>query len=793
VRTISLTTARLVALVAIVSLSIGALVGVVPPAGAADRQSATVEASLVVGQTIRPAADLSQFRPGNLISDTNFSDSSTMTAAEIQTFLQSKVPVCRAGYVCLKDWTDSSRSVPADAMCRAYSGVTGERASQIIFKVAQACSVNPRVLLVMLQKEQGLVTHTWPSDWRYTIAMGQGCPDTAACDTRYYGFFNQVYGAAWQLKRYANPPGTNAYFTWYAPGKTWSVRYHPNAACGSSPVFIENQATANLYYYTPYQPNAAALSAGYGEGDGCSAYGNRNFFNYFTDWFGSPTAEAATLVKTSSAATVWIATQGSRWALSDYGEYADLSQVFGAARTVSEQYLNSLADRGAGSAVIRDSQSGSMALVQSGMRWGLSSCAAVAIWGGSCANPINVPGSFYRRIAEGPLVSSFARLPSSPLWALFDPAGTLVLQGDPSALRMNAGVLPDAPKLSVRAAASLQLPAAVYAPGELLRTADDATVMMTDGFGGLVPLSSFAVAKDLGLRTDAVRWVDKSTIAAYARSGAPLTPLVTCGGVSLLPASGVVYPLTKPADTGWVATELSPHSCALLGAPASAIDVVLLKNRADATVYVAEAGVRRALGSWTELIALAGPNPRILTVEAETLASLPLKATAPPTGTLVKGSAPSVYIVDGQQRLGLPSFALARELGLSTSYTQLSDAALAALADTGTTASVWVRCSNSPTVYFAASGTLHAVRDVTAFSVTGIGDALCSRLNKTGSAVDRVFVKGGSSTVYVASGGVFSPIGSWSRLLAEAGGTAPTILRIDDAMLRTLPMGPLLP
>ena len=32
--------------------------------------------------------------------------------------------------------------------------------------------------------------------------------------------------------------------------------------------------------------------AGYGTGDSCSAYGNRNFYNYFTDWFGE-TAQAA--------------------------------------------------------------------------------------------------------------------------------------------------------------------------------------------------------------------------------------------------------------------------------------------------------------------------------------------------------------------------------------------------------------------------------------------------------------------------------------------------------------------
>ncbi|MFK4836143.1 SH3 domain-containing protein [Microbacterium sp. ZW T2_14] len=240
------------------------------------------------------AADLSQFQAGNIISDAKFFDRGTMGEAQIQQFLQSKVPSCQSGYVCLKDWYDTSRATNADAMCGAYPGGYRERASAIIYKVAQACGINPQVLIVMLQKEQRLVTHTWPSEWRYTIAMGQGCPDTAACDTRYYGFFNQVYGAAWQLKRYGNPPGTSQYFTWYAPGKTWNVRWHPDASCGSSPVYIQNQATADLYYYTPYQPNAASLRAGYGEAsDPCSSYGNRNFFQYFTDWFGSTTDSCA--------------------------------------------------------------------------------------------------------------------------------------------------------------------------------------------------------------------------------------------------------------------------------------------------------------------------------------------------------------------------------------------------------------------------------------------------------------------------------------------------------------------
>ncbi|WP_251453261.1 SH3 domain-containing protein [Microbacterium sp. Marseille-Q6648] len=266
---------------------------------------AAVAAGPAAPTDIVKAADLSKFNPGNIVSDAVFFNKSTMSEAQIQAFLEKRVPSCQAGYTCLKDWYDTSRTTTADAMCGAYSGGTRERAARIIFKVAQACGINPQVILVTLQKEQGLVTHTWPSDWRYTIAMGQGCPDTAACDTRYYGFFNQVYGAAWQMKRYANPPGTSQFFTWYAPGKTWNILFNPNHGCGTSPVYVQNQATSNLYYYTPYQPNAAAIRAGYGEGDGCSAYGNRNFFNYFTDWFGSTQSSSPCAVPAGTGSASW--------------------------------------------------------------------------------------------------------------------------------------------------------------------------------------------------------------------------------------------------------------------------------------------------------------------------------------------------------------------------------------------------------------------------------------------------------------------------------------------------------
>ncbi|MCD5347789.1 LGFP repeat-containing protein [Agromyces sp. S2-1-8] len=229
------------------------------------------------------AAVGSAFNPGMIISDAVFYNSGTMTAAQIQSFLNAKVPTCRSGYVCLKSYRQTTTSQPARSEgCSAYAGQANETAALIIYKVARACGINPQSLLVLLEKEQGLVTDTWPTSRQYRSATGYGCPDTADCDINYYGFFNQLYNAAWQFKKYRARPDRA-----YRAGRYNTIQWHPNSACGTSQVYIQNQATAGLYLYTPYRPNAAALQNLYGTGDGCSSYGNRNFWRMFTDWFGS--------------------------------------------------------------------------------------------------------------------------------------------------------------------------------------------------------------------------------------------------------------------------------------------------------------------------------------------------------------------------------------------------------------------------------------------------------------------------------------------------------------------------
>jgi uncharacterized protein with LGFP repeats len=246
---------------------------------------AVVLTLLTSGTAPAQASTGADFRAGNIISDSVFFNANTMSAANIQGFLEAKVPTCKGG-TCLRDYYQDTWTRAADAQCAAYEGRPRERASTIIYKVAQSCGINPMVLLVLLQKESSLVTSTAPTARSYQAATGYACPDTAPCNAEFEGFYNQVYKAAWQYKRYTNNPTSYS----YRAGRSQYIGWNPNGGCGGSNVYIENRATAALYIYTPYQPNAAALNNLYGTGDSCSAYGNRNFWRIFTDWFGSTQA-----------------------------------------------------------------------------------------------------------------------------------------------------------------------------------------------------------------------------------------------------------------------------------------------------------------------------------------------------------------------------------------------------------------------------------------------------------------------------------------------------------------------
>ncbi len=244
------------------------------------------------------AASLANFHPGNIISDYVMSNYSTMSISDIDAFLHSHgncsdTNITKASwypslhyhiedghFVCLADEHFSASGANYGDLLEEDE--ESQTAAEIIHEVAQDYKINPQVLLVLLEKEQGLISDSWPNSIQYRSATGFGCPDTAPCDSEYYGLKNQLESAAWLFRTVLDGGWTN-----YPLGENF-IYYNPNRACGGSVVNIENLATSALYRYTPYQPNQGALDAGYGTVT-CGAYGNRNFYLFFMDWFGDPT------------------------------------------------------------------------------------------------------------------------------------------------------------------------------------------------------------------------------------------------------------------------------------------------------------------------------------------------------------------------------------------------------------------------------------------------------------------------------------------------------------------------
>jgi hypothetical protein len=134
----------------------------------------------------------------------------------------------------------------------------GMLASEIIFKAANGefpdkygtkVHISPALMLTMLEKEQSLVSTVnydtvKDSEKKLSSAMGYGCPDSSSCNPEYKGFYNQVTWGAFQLQyNYNNAKNPN--FSPYTVDSSFT-------SGDKNLVFIENEATAALYRYTPH-------------------------------------------------------------------------------------------------------------------------------------------------------------------------------------------------------------------------------------------------------------------------------------------------------------------------------------------------------------------------------------------------------------------------------------------------------------------------------------------------------------------------------------------------------------
>lgn len=212
------------------------------------------------------------FNPGNIISDEEILNSGSMSQAEIQAFLASK-----NSYLATYQATDPN-------------GVTMP-ASQAIYDRAVTNGMNPKFILVLLQKEQGLIENPSPSQGGLDWAAGYGCPDGGGCNERFRGFWKQINSATLQFRYYIEH--LNEYH--YQVGQTYTfTNPYSTTVQGDTVVTIANRATASLYIYTPHVYN-----------------GNYNFWKLWQRYF-SRSYLNGSLLQASGDAGVWLIQNGYR-------------------------------------------------------------------------------------------------------------------------------------------------------------------------------------------------------------------------------------------------------------------------------------------------------------------------------------------------------------------------------------------------------------------------------------------------------------------------------------------------
>jgi hypothetical protein len=261
------------------------------------------------------------FVPNNIIDDNTFSNSGSMSAAQIDAFLNG------FQYSCISPNSGFLARVPT-----GYSPSGGftfggyQTAGSVIATAAQVYGLNPQVLIVTLEKEQNLVTGRYSSTYcapandnnhKYAAAAGYGCPDstttysysgldlyqrngvtqtsvgpTCVNTAAKAGFSQQIIRAAWLLKfgqqrslgntNWAVIQGSwdnsDDLSTCYAgpmtqgyrkrcPSDQNAVYYDGYTTIDSTSTHMDTGATAALYWYTPH------------------FHGNQLFSDTFQSWF----------------------------------------------------------------------------------------------------------------------------------------------------------------------------------------------------------------------------------------------------------------------------------------------------------------------------------------------------------------------------------------------------------------------------------------------------------------------------------------------------------------------------
>ncbi|MBU2575909.1 hypothetical protein KKF64_02385 [Patescibacteria group bacterium] len=220
---------------------------------------------LVFSILFAPTATKARFYdPNDIITDAELFDSGVLSRTAIQRFLESKNSV-------LKSTTAIVNGVP-------------KLVSEMIYEIGKAYGISQKFLLAKLQQEQGLIEKSTASETKLDWATGYSC-FSGRCNEKYRGIYKQLDAAADTQRIYAEKSKSSSYFGYQIGQET-----------KTSDGFIvkpENQATTNLYIYTPYKGSLTGIG------------GNFFFSRVWNQYFTERIYPDGTLLKDSATGEYW--------------------------------------------------------------------------------------------------------------------------------------------------------------------------------------------------------------------------------------------------------------------------------------------------------------------------------------------------------------------------------------------------------------------------------------------------------------------------------------------------------
>ncbi len=237
------------------------------------------------------------FNPNYIISDSEMLNNDSMTIQEIQNFLERKGSYL-ASYRCINAYGSNKKAseIIYDAAnnnydCENVKLSDNPTENERKIKCKPMTTINPKAILVMLQKEQSLIADKTPKQSQLDWALGYGCPDGGGCNTYWKGFGKQVNSAALQFKDYMDNPHLYS----YKAGNSYKfTNRYSTIKQGTIIVSISNSATAALYNYTPHVYN-----------------GNYNFYRFYNSYFTRSYFDGS-LLQAEGEVGVWLLQNGKK-------------------------------------------------------------------------------------------------------------------------------------------------------------------------------------------------------------------------------------------------------------------------------------------------------------------------------------------------------------------------------------------------------------------------------------------------------------------------------------------------